>query len=248
MFYDHLIKALHLNLLHNPKCKKFRKYLIRTRKLSKDTIISYKIGAFSKDLRDLAKQVGWDDLVDNGIIWNAGEGPFKRHPIVVPINNAYGQPVAIGCRTLLSDSDREKLGIPKYRNSVYAKTSHLFGLDKAINAIREANKAYVVEGYFDVLSAHQSNIKNVVATCGTIFSRRQLIVLSRYAKNIVLLFDNDKPGRLSAKRVSKKIEDIKYPDINVSYRFTPDGFKDLDEFILKGGDIEAFGLERMVEQ
>lgn len=246
VFYERLTNALHLNLLHNPKCKALRKYLLRRRGLSKNTIRTHKIGAFDGNLRKLAEQLGWESLVEHGIIWNASESPFKQYPIVVPINDAYGKPIAIGCRTLLSEEDRESLGIPKYRNSVYSKTSHLFGLDKAIYAIRNTRRVFVVEGYFDVLSAHQNNIMNVVATCGTIFSRRQLIVLSRYAKEIILLFDNDKPGRLSSERVRKKLEHIEHSGVDVSYKFAPEGFKDLDEFILRGGNMQEFGLERTV--
>jgi len=245
-FYERLTDVLHTHLLHSDECIGLRKYLLRTRGMSKDTVRSYKIGAFFNDLRDLAKHIEWEELIEHGVIWNASNSPFEQYPVVVPINDVYGKPVAIGCRTLLSDDEREKLGIPKYRNSVYSKTSHLFGLDRAIEAIRKTGKAVVVEGYFDTLSAHQSNISNVVATCGTIFSRRQLILLSRYAKHIILLFDNDKPGRVSSDRVRKKLENIDHSGVELSYMFTPDGYKDLDEFILKGGDIQGFGLERTV--
>lgn len=245
-FYGRLANVLHNHLLYSDECLELRKYLLRTRGLSKDTVLSHKIGAFFNDLRELAKHIEWGELVEHGIIWNASNSPFDQYPIVVPINDVYGQPVAIGCRTLLSNDEREKLGLPKYRNSVYSKTSHLFGLDRAIEAIRKTGKAVVVEGYFDTLTAHQNDILNVVATCGTIFSHRQLVLLSRYAKHIVLLFDNDSPGRVSSERVRKKLENIDHSGVELSYMFTPEGYKDLDEFILKGGDIQEFGLERTV--
>lgn len=243
--YNKLSEVLHNNLCYGEDTRHLRKYLLKERGITKDTIIKYKLGAMHKDLRKLAEHIPWDELINNGIIWNAGDGPFRQYPVVVPVHDVYGNTIAIGCRTLMTDDEREVAGIPKYRNSVYSKTSHLFGLDKAISAIRKTGTVSVVEGYFDVLAAHQNGIMNVVATCGTIFSRRQLIILSRYAKNVVLLFDNDKPGRLSSERVCQKLEHIDHTGVTVTSKFTPDGYKDLDEFFLKGGDYKILGLEKV---
>ena len=92
----------------------------------------------------------------------------------------------------------------------------------------------MVEGYFDAIMAHQKGICNVVATCGTLFSFRQLIVLLRYTDNICLLFDNDDAGHTSANRVMQKLSNS---EVNLEYKFTPDGSKDLDEFLRSGGDF-----------
>jgi DNA primase len=178
-----------------------------------------------------------EELKKQSIIVNASHSPFKLYPIVIPVRNVSGKSIAIGCRTLVSEEKRKQLGIPKYRNSIYKKTSHLFGLDMSVSDIRKANKVFVVEGYFDAITAHQAGIKNVVATCGTIFSERQLIILSRYTENICLLFDNDDAGRRSAKKV---IEKLRYFDdsIKLTCSYTPDGYKDLDEYIKNGGSMD----------
>lgn len=236
-FLNKLSGVCHNILLDN---EKILAYLMDHRKITMGTIQLYQIGSFPSDLRNLYNKHGLDakELREKNIIYNASNSQFRRYPIVIPVRNISGETVAIGCRTLLSDDKRKLLGIPKYRNSIYKKTKYLFGLDGAFNAIRRLNKVFVVEGYFDAITAHQHGIKNVVATCGTIFSERQVLILSRYTKNICMLFDNDKPGYMSSKKIALKFGGIK--DINIKCMFVPDGFKDLDEYLIKGGDMYMF--------
>lgn len=224
---------------------------LKERNLKASTIEKYKIGAFPKKLTILLDRMSSEELLDNGIIWNASESPFlmsispmnkKRvhYPVVIPIMDVDGHPIAIGCRTLIDEEKRKELGIPKYRNSVYEKTAYLFGLNKAIEAIRKHNCVFVVEGYFDVIACHQAGIYNVVATCGTLFSKRQLVVLSRYTNNVVLLFDNDAPGHTSSRRVMSKLANDDLIKVNLTYRFTPNGYKDIDEYLCHGGELSFF--------
>lgn len=241
-FFEKLTDVCHKLLLDN---ESLMYYLKVRRGMTDETISTYKLGAFPEDLRQLYKRYDLDpkELRKQNIIWNADQSQFKLYPVVIPIRDIDGTPIAIGARTLASDKKRKKLGIPKYRNSSYKKTAYLFGLDRAVNAIRKANKVFVVEGYFDDISAQQKEISNIVATCGTIFSERQLVILSRYTNNICLLFDNDKPGRLSAKKVMDRLCDVE--GINLTCEFTPQGYKDLDEYLRKGGDINLFRGERV---
>ena len=238
MFFEQLTTVCHSLLLDNTK---LISYLKDGRGMTDETIETYKLGAFPSDLRDLYNKYDMDpvELRKQNIIVNANHSPFKLYPIVIPIRNTAGKYIAIGCRTLLPEEKRKELGVPKYRNSTYKKTSHLFGLDKATKAIRDANKVFVCEGYFDCISAHQSNFMNVVATCGTMFSERQLIILSRYTENVCLLFDNDNPGRTNAKRIMQKLGRFD-SNIHLTCTFTPEGYKDLDEYLQKGGDFKIF--------
>jgi DNA primase len=240
-FFEKLTNVCHKLLLEN---ESLMYYLKVRRGMTDETISTYQLGAFPEDLRHLYKRYDLDpkELRKQNIIWNADQSQFKLYPIVIPVYNLYGQPIAIGCRTLLTDKKRKKMGIPKYRNSVYKKTFNLFGLDRAVGAIREADKVFVVEGYFDAIMAHQKGILNVVATSGTIFSERQLIILSRYTNNICLLFDNDEPGRISVRKV---MESRNVDGINLTCEFTPKGYKDLDEYLRNGGDIGLFREERI---
>ncbi|MFA5024029.1 MAG: toprim domain-containing protein [Patescibacteria group bacterium] len=237
-FFEQLTSVCHNLLLNNDDLKG---YLKDRRKMTDYTINTYKLGAFPKDIRDLYNKHNMDptELRKQNIVVNANHSIYKMYPIVIPIKNVSGQSIAIGCRTLLTEEKRKELGMPKYRNSVYKKTSHLFGLNHATSAIRNLNKVFVVEGYFDCITAHQNGIFNVVATCGTMFSERQLIILSRYTDNVCLLFDNDVPGRTNAKRVIQKLQNFN-ENVRLSHSFTPDGYKDLDEYLQNGGSMKIF--------
>jgi DNA primase len=237
-FFQKLTDVCHSILLKSePRTLKY----LKDRGLTDQTIKDYNLGAFPEDVRSLYAKHQLDpvELREHNIIWNAEQSQFRNYPIVIPIHNTTGTPIAIGCRTLLGDVERKKIGIPKYINSTYKKTSYLFGLNKAHSHIRLADKVYVVEGYFDAITAHQNRIMNVVATCGTMFTEKQLIVLSRYTNNVCLFFDNDTAGKRSAKSVMNKLKEFDV-NINLSCRFTPDGYKDLDEYLVKGGSTELF--------
>jgi len=241
-FFEQLTDVCHSLLYDN---ESLMYYLKVRRGLTDQTIKTYKLGAFPEKMADLYLKYDMDpvELRERGILWNADQSQFQFYPLVIPIRDVDGKVIAIGARTLLSDKKRKKLGIPKYRNSVYKKTSYLFGLDRAVRAIRESNKAFVVEGYFDAIMAHQKDILNVVATSGTIFAERQMIILSRYTSNICLLFDNDEPGRISAKKVMDVRSDAE--GVNLDYDFTPRGYKDLDEYLRKDGNINLLREERI---
>ena len=243
LFFSKLVNVCH-ELIY--KDRQLFDYL-ESRNINASTISKYKLGSFPRDLRLLFDRMHPEELMENGVVWNAYESPFKYgsdkeiyYPIVIPIQDVDGNFVAIGCRTLLSDDERKVLGVPKYKNTEYKKTAYLYGLNNAVDSIRENDIVFVVEGYFDVISCHQAGIYNVVATCGTIFSKRQLIILSRYTNNIVLLFDNDTPGHVSADKVMKKIESEERVSANLVCRFTPEGFKDIDEYLCHGGDLKFF--------
>jgi len=240
MFFEKLSGVCHELLYYD---KNLFKYLTN-RNLSARTIERYKLGAFPKDLRVLLNKMHSDELIDNGIIWNASESKFKYdniyYPVVIPIRDVNGRTIAVACRTLENDISRKELGIPKYKNSEYKKAHHLYGLDSAIDAIRKYDKVFVVEGYFDVISCHQSGIMNVVATGGTWLSKRQVALLSRYTENIVLLFDNDEPGRKSANKVINNLANSSFLKVNLMHKFTPNGYNDIDEYLCRGGELKFF--------
>jgi DNA primase len=233
-FFERLTDVCHKLLIDNPILLDY----LKARKITAKTIKDYKIGSFPEDLRDLYNRYGLDakELRERGIIWSADQSQFKLYPLVLPIMDTYGKIIAIGCRTVMDDSKRKELGIPKYLNSVYKKTHYLYGMYNAIDEIRKQNKAIVTEGYLDCITAQQNGHKNVVATLGTIFSERQLILLSRYCSRITVLFDADEPGKRASNRVVSKFAGYD-EGIKLSYAFVPSG-KDLDEFLVKGGKME----------
>ena len=120
-----------------------------------------------------------------------------RNRITFPIFDAIGNIVAFGARTLGEDT-------PKYLNtsetSIFVKQRHLFGLFQARQSIQTENRIIVVEGYTDVMAAHQAGICNVVATLGTALTDEHIRTLRRYAEEIVLIFDADLAGQKASDR------------------------------------------------
>lgn len=206
-------------------------YLV-ARKINNNTIKKFNLGAFPKDLRVIINKLNTEKelelLKQFGIIYNAESSSYKTlFPLIIPIQDVYGRYIGIGGRCLLPEDERQARGIIKYKNSIYDKKLNLFGLNFAKEAIREKNKAILVEGYFDVISAHQAGINNAVASSGTLFSIEQVNLLARYTENIGLLFDNDEPGRnATAKLLPKRQKE----GINIIEQTLPKQYKDLDEY------------------
>ena len=93
---------------------------------------------------------------------------------------------------------------PKYLNTpqtpLFDKSANLYGLDRAADACRRLDQAVVVEGYMDVIAAHQFGIENVVASNGTSITEKQMTLLKRYTQNVVLALDADNAGSEAALR------------------------------------------------
>lgn len=122
-----------------------------------------------------------------------------RNRLVVPIRDQRGRAVGFGGR-ILDPNDT-----PKYLNTpqtlVFDKSHLLFGLDLAKNAIRETETAVIVEGYMDVITAHQAGFTNVVAQMGTAMTEHQLgLIAPRWTKTIVLALDSDAAGQNATRR------------------------------------------------
>lgn len=184
-------------------------YLKVNRGYSEETIIQWELG-YAPDAWDTLKQ----PLIDKGyfkegehigLIKSTEEGKnydFFRKRIMFPIRDARGILRGFGGR-VLDDSK------PKYLNSsesdFYSKSSILYGLHLASNAIRKAKKAYMVEGYTDVISMHQAGLSNTIATCGTSLTEDHIKLLKRYTNHVVILRDGDAAGKKAAERDLKML-------------------------------------------
>lgn len=120
-----------------------------------------------------------------------------RHRIQFPISDAQGNIVGFGGRTM-GDSDAKYVNSPE--SVLYNKSSILFGLFQARDAIRESRRVILVEGYFDAVAAHKAGVKNVVAVSGTALTEEHVKILKRYADEVVLCLDQDNAGQLAAGR------------------------------------------------
>lgn len=206
-------------------------YLYNNRKLTKETIEKFQIGLFPQDLRELFSMVDATSLREAGLIKHASRSPFQTWDLVLPVQDAYSNYIALVGRTRLSEEKRYKINISKYYNSIYSKGQHLFGLNLAKKSILENNIVYVVEGHYDVIMPHQHGFTNVVAVCSSHLSTRQLVLLSRYTDNIVILFDNEPTAiEVALKIVHKKQQ--KGLTLVAKNPF-PKDIKDLDEYLRK---------------
>ena len=125
--------------------------------------------------------------------------------------------------------------MPKYVNSpeseVYHKSDVLYGLHLAKRAIAEKDVCYLVEGYADVLSCHQAGVENVVSSSGTSLTSGQIRLISRYSKNVVILYDGDQAGiKASLRGTDMLLEE----GLNVKILLFPDG-NDPDSYVQKFG-------------
>lgn len=145
------------------------------------------------------QQLGFDDetITSAGVVGRASDGrlyDLMRGRLIFPILDNTGHPAGFAGRLLTGDG-------PKYLNgpetNLYAKRELLYGLHAARDEIGHTGTAVVVEGYTDVLAAHQVGIRNVVGTGGTALTSDHLDTLGEHADQIVLAFDGDQAGQLA---------------------------------------------------
>ncbi len=159
---------------------------------------------------------------------------FFRSRVMFAIHNLSGKVIAFGGRTLSSDKK-----IPKYMNSpeseIYNKSRSLYGLYFAKTAIRKADECIMVEGYTDVITLHQNQVENVVASSGTSLTSGQIHLVSRYTSNMKIIYDGDPAGIKAALR---GVDLVLEHDMNVKIVMLPTG-EDPDSF-MKAKGTEGF--------
>ena len=204
---------------------------------------------------------GEGELLRAGLLVEGEKGLYDRfrHRAVIPIRDGQGRAVGFGSRKLPAEDGEEPTGdseSPKYLNTpqtpIFDKGTILFGLDRAAESIRRADVAVIVEGYMDVIAAHQHGNGNVVASMGTALTERQLGPLRRLTENIVLAFDPDTAGQaasergdLVAQRLGVNVRVMKLPkgrDPDEIIRADPDGWRRL---VIEAEAPKAFSSERI---
>ncbi|MCM2268169.1 MAG: DNA primase [Elusimicrobiales bacterium] len=185
--------------LFSPGGEKAKLYL-GERRLSKATVERFELGwapAGGKALMNELKAKGWsrDLALKAGLITEREGGLVAdtfRGRIMFPIRNQSGETVAFGGRVL----DPE--GIPKYLNSpetvLFSKRRTLYGIHEALPQIRKSGRLLLLEGYMDVIGAHQHGIDWAVAPLGTNLTVEHAGIVRRYAKDTVVMFDDDRAG------------------------------------------------------
>jgi DNA primase len=188
-----------------------RQYLF-DRGVTQETQNSFRLGYAPEDARDLpsylnAKKIDLKDAVEAGVVARGSSGPYDKMlgRIVCPILDVHDRPIAFGGRLMQDVKDR-----PKYLNTaetpLFSKGRTFFAMSRARRAMADKGYAVVVEGYFDVISAHQAGFENVVATLGTSLTSEHADMLARHVSRGVLAFDADAAGLKAAQRASAVCE------------------------------------------
>ena len=119
--------------------------------------------------------------------------------VIFPIHNLTGKVIGFGARILSGDKTKAKyLNSPE--SEIYNKSQTLYGIYFAKSEISRLDNCILVEGYADVLSMHQAGIENTVASSGTSLTTEQIRLISRYTKNVTVLYDGDSAGIHAALR------------------------------------------------
>jgi len=167
---------------------------------------------------------------------NEGQGHYDtfRNRVMFPIKDEGGRIIAFGGRVMPGSEDPAK-----YLNSpetpIFSKSRAMYGIDLARQRIVETRTVAVVEGYTDVIMAHQFGATNVVSVLGTAMTEQHVNVLRRFADRIVLLFDADTAGDAAVNRV---VQLFLTQAVEIAVATLPEG-QDPDEFLLEHG-LEAF--------
>lgn len=207
---------------------------IKSRGLSAETVKKYKIG-YANDSWDSLykhlKSLNYDDkeIIESCACKKTKAGHFVdffRNRIIFPIIDLRGNIIAFGGRLLSGDG-------PKYLNTsdtlVFKKSRNLFSMNFAKNSA--STKIILAEGYMDVISINQAGFENVVATLGTALTSEQAILISHYAKEVIIAYDSDVAGQNATHKAINLLSNVGITTKILNLKDT----KDPDEFIKKYG-------------
>ena len=207
-----------------------------------DTIRKFQLG-YSLEQRDAlyndATKSGYkaEFLEKTGLVIAYDNGRMNdrfRGRVMFPVHSVSGKVVAFGGRVLKKDEKTAKY-VNSPESEIYHKSSELYGVYFAKQAIVKQDRCFLVEGYTDVISMHQAGIENVVSSSGTALTPGQIRLLHRFTNNITVLYDGDAAGIKAALR---GIDLLLEEGMNIKVVLLPDG-EDPDSFARKN-NAEAF--------
>lgn len=207
----------------------------KERGFQQTTLKKFEVG-YSFERRDAFSKKALEDgynedfLVKTGLTIRHEERIFDRFSgrVMFPIHSLSGQVLGFGGRILKADPKSAKyLNSPE--SEIYHKSRILYGIYQARKAITLEDRCYLVEGYTDVMSLHEVNIENVVASSGTSLTTEQVRLIKRFTPNITILYDGDAAGiKASLRGIDLVLEE----GMNVKIVLLPDG-EDPDSYSKK---------------
>jgi len=223
----------HQILLTSPEAQKVRDYLSK-RSLNAASVENFKLGYSPSDWGNLQAHLlerGFDieELLEAGLIVE-NENKIKhdrfRNRLMFPITDLRGRTVGFGGRTLDNNVQPKYLNSPQ--TSLFDKSSNLYGIHLAKDAIRSIDQAVIVEGYMDVILPYQYGYNNVIASMGTAIGENHIAILKKITKNLILALDPDSAGETATMR-SIWLENILGAEMRVA--LLPKG-QDPDEIVI----------------
>ena len=219
----------------------------RQRGFRDDTIKKFQLGYCidnGHDFADTAIKKGYKEefLVKTGLCYKKDNGTLRDRfwgRVIFPVHTISGKVVAFGGRVLNAATKNVQM---KYVNSpeseIYHKSRELYGIYFAKQAIVRQDRCFLVEGYTDVISMHQSGVENVVSSSGTALTYEQIRLIHRFTNNITVLYDGDGAGiKASIRGIDMLLEE----GLNIKVCLLPDG-DDPDSFARKHNatDFQAY--------
>jgi len=223
-------------LLHHIDGKAIGLSYFRERGFRDDIITKFQLG-YSLELRDAftqaAMKAGYnkDYLIKTGLTIEGDNhylGDRFRGRVMFPVHTLSGKVVAFGGRILKKDDKMAKY-VNSPESEIYHKSNELYGIYFAKQAIVKQDRCFLVEGYTDVISMHQSGIENVVASSGTSLTPGQIRLIHRFTENVTVIYDGDAAGiKASIRGIDLLLEE----GLNIKVLLLPDG-DDPDSFARK---------------
>ncbi len=187
------------------KGQEVKKYLTQ-RKIKEDSIEKWRIGyapVAKSSLSDYLIGEGYkrDDLIRAGVSVGKNNYSFDRFRgrLIFPIFNLSGYPIGFGGRVVHKEDNRAKY-VNTPSTELYDKSTILYGLNFAKNEVRKRDFVVIVEGYTDVILAHQEGYGYVVSSSGTTLTQKQIEIINRYTKKMFAAFDMDDAGSSATKK------------------------------------------------
>jgi len=176
-------------------------------------------------------------LIELGLTGKSQSGKLYdiyRGRVIFPIHNDAGKVIGFGGRILKKDGKDPRKYVNSRENTIYHKSDTLYGIFFAKNAIHKQQNVYLVEGYTDVISMHESGVENVVASSGTSLTQGQIRMITKRTQNITVLYDGDMAG---IKASMRGIDMLLEQGLKIRVCLLPDG-EDPDSFAKKHRDSE----------
>lgn len=219
---------------------------LRERGYREHIIEKFQLG-YSPEMRDALTKTATEQgykleyLTKTGLTIDKGNYQFDRFAgrVMFPIHSLSGQVVGFGGR-ILKKSDKSAKYLNSPESEIYHKSQILYGLYFAKQAIIKQDKCFLVEGYTDVISLHQTGIEHVVSSSGTALTPEQVRMIKRFTKNVTVLYDGDEAG---IKASLRGIDLILEEGLNVKVLLLPEG-EDPDSYAQNHSSTEYLDFIR----